>query len=99
MGADKLGKIFFRADGDEKMGLGHIIRSSALAYTISSYFNNILVTRCKIPGVLAEMSDVYDEIIQLPDGDFLSEAAKVSKIFLNADLIVLDGYFFDDKYQ
>jgi len=99
MGADKVGKIFFRADGDEKIGLGHIIRSSALASTISSHFYNVLVTRCKIPQVLAEVSGIYDEIIQLHEADFLSEVARAPTIFLNADLIVLDGYFFDDKYQ
>lgn len=99
MVAGKLGKIFFRADGDEKMGLGHIIRSSALASSISTHFSNTLVTRCKIPKVLSEVSGIYDEVIQLPDDDLSSEAANASKIFMNADLIVLDGYFFDDSYQ
>jgi len=97
--ADKAIKVFFRADGNEKMGLGHIIRSSALASMINNDYNCILATRCKISQVLKEVSYVYDNIIQLPEMDFQSEAILASEIFVNADLIVLDGYSFDATYQ
>jgi UDP-2,4-diacetamido-2,4,6-trideoxy-beta-L-altropyranose hydrolase len=92
-------KIFFRADGNEKIGLGHITRSSALASTINGEYDCILATRCKIPHVLEEISYAYKDIVQLPETDFYSEAKGASDIFENADLIVLDGYPFDAGYQ
>lgn len=96
---NKSKKIFFRADGSEKIGLGHIVRSSALASAVSKNYNCILATRCKISSVLKEVSKVYDDIVQLPEIDFHSEVTQASEIFENADLIVLDGYAFDDIYQ
>lgn len=99
MRSDKIGNVFFRADGNVNMGLGHIVRSSALASAINDHFSTTLVTRCNIPNVLEEASFTYDKIIQLPQDDFLSEGTQASKIFKNADLIVLDGYAFDGAYQ
>jgi UDP-2,4-diacetamido-2,4,6-trideoxy-beta-L-altropyranose hydrolase len=95
----KIPKIFFRADGNEKIGLGHITRSSALASTINGDYDCILATRCKISQVLEEVSCIYSHIVQLPETDFYSEATRASDIFENADLIILDGYSFDARYQ
>ena len=99
MGNARSKRILFRADGNEKIGLGHIVRSSALAYVINKNYNCRLATRCKVPEVLKEASGVFDHIVELPEIDFLSEAAKASEIFSNIDLIVLDGYAFDTAYQ
>ena len=96
---NKVPKIFFRADGNEKIGLGHITRSSALASTINSDYDCILATRCKISHVLEAISHIYKHIVQLPETDFHSEATRASDIFENADLIILDGYPFDAGYQ
>jgi UDP-2,4-diacetamido-2,4,6-trideoxy-beta-L-altropyranose hydrolase len=95
----KVPQIFFRADGNEKIGLGHITRSSALASTINGDYDCILATRCKIPHVLEEVSPIYKHIVQLPETDFHSEAKLAYNIFENADLIILDGYPFDSGYQ
>jgi spore coat polysaccharide biosynthesis predicted glycosyltransferase SpsG len=95
----KVPKIFFRADGDEKIGLGHITRSTALASTINGDYDCILATRCKISHVLEEVSAIYKDIVQLPETDFYSEATRASDIFENANLIILDGYPFDFGYQ
>ena len=92
-------KIFFRVDGSEKIGLGHMVRSSALASALNQNYQCILATRCRIPKVLQEASDVYDDIVELPETDLRSEAAAASEIFSNADLVVLDGYAFDAAYQ
>jgi len=91
--------IIFRADGNSEMGLGHIIRSSALASAINENYSCTLVTRCDIPEILREMSSVFNKIIQLQGKDYYSEAECFSEIPFTGDLIILDGYFFDTKYQ
>ena len=54
-------RVVFRADGNSEMGLGHIIRSSALADAIRANYYCILVTRCKIDTVLKEIQSVFVE--------------------------------------
>jgi UDP-2,4-diacetamido-2,4,6-trideoxy-beta-L-altropyranose hydrolase len=86
-------KIWFRADGNHRMGLGHLIRSLALAQMLKSDFD--------VQFVCMEISD---RII----ADFKSADIHVIKInqeesFFNTvnaeDVAVLDGYQFDVEYQ
>lgn len=91
--------IIFRADGDAKIGLGHITRSSALAGMINENYNCILATRCQLETTLKELSSVYSKIIILPEEDYYKEATVFDKIGSAGDLVVLDGYNFDDNYQ
>jgi UDP-2,4-diacetamido-2,4,6-trideoxy-beta-L-altropyranose hydrolase len=92
-------RVVFRADGNSEMGLGHMIRSSALADAIGKNYHCILTTRCTVDSVLAEMKTVFKEIIQLPVNDFKKEAESLSTTFRKNDLFVLDGYSFDTTYQ
>src|SRR5687768_16776901 len=92
-------RVVFRADGNSEMGLGHIIRSSALADAIRANYYCILVTRCKVDTVLKEIKSVFDEIVQIPETDFTREAQTFSESFNTTDLILLDGYAFDSEYQ
>ncbi|MFN2439858.1 MAG: UDP-2,4-diacetamido-2,4,6-trideoxy-beta-L-altropyranose hydrolase, partial [Chitinophagaceae bacterium] len=91
--------IFFRADGDSEMGLGHIIRSSAIASYVKDHYKCILLTRCKIHSVLHEARSIFSEIVSLPVIDYYLEAENFSSITLKNCLFVLDGYFFDTAYQ
>ena len=92
-------RVVFRADGNSELGMGHIIRSSALADAIRANYYCILVTRCKVETVLEEIKSVFDEIVQIPETGFISEAQSFSESFNTTDLIVLDGYAFDTEYQ
>ena len=91
--------VTFRADGNSQIGLGHIIRSSALASAIKEDYSCTLLTRCTISEVLKEAADVFAEIIKLPERDYQEEARLFSEFSATDDLVVLDGYFFDSFYQ
>jgi len=91
--------IFFRADGDSKIGLGHIIRSYAMASAIKNEYNCLMATRCTIQGVLEELNTVFNEVISLPETEYDLEAQRVGAMAGNSNLVILDGYAFDSKYQ
>lgn len=91
--------IFFRADGDSVIGLGHIVRSSAMAAYLKDHYKCILLTRCIIASVLEEVSYIYNQIISLPVVDYYSEAHNFSDIKSENNLVILDGYLFDSSYQ
>ena len=91
--------IVFRADGSSEIGLGHIIRSSALAYMLKDEFECILATRCKIDSLLETLKTSFSNIISLPDQDYNLETQLLADILPAQNLIVLDGYNFDSQYQ
>ena len=91
--------IIFRADGNSEMGLGHIIRSSALAGYLKNDFDCLLATRCTIDTLLDEMKDIFLQTIHLPEGDYKKEAKDIVALFPDKPLLVLDGYAFDADYQ
>jgi UDP-2,4-diacetamido-2,4,6-trideoxy-beta-L-altropyranose hydrolase len=91
--------IIFRADGDNNTGLGHMVRSAALAGMINEQYNCILATRCRLESLLEELKGNFSRIINLPDRDYLEEAKDLSAIASSKDLFILDGYHFDGAYQ
>jgi UDP-2,4-diacetamido-2,4,6-trideoxy-beta-L-altropyranose hydrolase len=92
-------QIVFRADGNSQMGLGHIIRSTALAAAIGDDYCCTLATRCKIPAILNEASSVFEKIIPLSEKPYYDEAENFSEIAPASSLVILDGYSFDTNYQ
>ncbi|HMK04893.1 MAG TPA: UDP-2,4-diacetamido-2,4,6-trideoxy-beta-L-altropyranose hydrolase [Ferruginibacter sp.] len=91
--------IIFRADGGSAMGLGHMIRSTALAAGLKMSYRCIMATRCTVADVIKEINSVFDEIVHLPEIPFDTEAQDLHKVIDKDALIVLDGYSFDDTYQ
>jgi UDP-2,4-diacetamido-2,4,6-trideoxy-beta-L-altropyranose hydrolase len=92
-------KIYFRADGDSRMGLGHLFRSSALAEMLTSDYECILVTKCRIEEVINELKKSFDDLILLEGMQVEKEVSFLQKLNVDQSLIVLDGYHFDSKYQ
>ena len=90
-------KIIFRADASSEIGLGHVIRTLALAEMLNDYFECIFATREFIPAINNNILDVCTSIISLPKNEehfnfFLAQ--------LNGDeIVVLDNYFFNVDYQ
>jgi UDP-2,4-diacetamido-2,4,6-trideoxy-beta-L-altropyranose hydrolase len=93
--------IYFRADGNSKMGLGHVIRSLALAEMLSENFECRFIIRNPLPQLLLEIKKVCSHVIQLDSIKFdYSEAAYLTKEILSReDILVLDGYHFESEYQ
>jgi UDP-2,4-diacetamido-2,4,6-trideoxy-beta-L-altropyranose hydrolase len=93
------GDIFFRADGNSAMGLGHITRCIALATMVKEEWNCILLTRCTIPKMLIEAEEAFSKIINLPETSYEQEAVSLAARINPSSIIVLDGYNFSTSYQ
>lgn len=86
-------RILFRADGNVQMGLGHLIRSGALAEMLIPGFTPEFVCREIAPEVTAKF-----ELLGLTVHHIEREIEFLSLIE-STDLVVLDGYKFDLGYQ
>jgi UDP-2,4-diacetamido-2,4,6-trideoxy-beta-L-altropyranose hydrolase len=88
-------RLFFRVDASPSIGLGHLIRSSALASMLSDFFYCILVTH-DLPELLLKHScAAFYEIIILEHPDVASFLCQIP----NDAVIILDGYHFDYDFQ
>lgn len=94
-------KIYFRADGHTKMGLGHVIRSLALADMLKEEFECHFIIRNPLPTLRKQILEVCKSIITLPDSeDDIEEVKQITETYLTGDeIVVLDGYHFITEYQ
>lgn len=92
--------IYFRADGNTKIGLGHVIRSLALADMLAANFECIFLVQAPTATLVQEITSKY-QLITLPaQENYLNEAHNITEKYLNASqTIVLDGYNFKTEYQ
>lgn len=83
------------------MGLGHIIRSLALAKMLEQEFDCQFIIRNPSQAVADLVKEEGFNLIKLNDNIlFPHEAQFIAHHFLKGDeIIVLDGYHFDTKYQ
>jgi len=95
-----LPKILLRADGDSKMGLGHVYRCIAVAEILDREFECVLAIRNPenyaeelIDGAGVSLFKIPNEISRVDEMDFLFKELKGYRI------VVLDGYDFDTSYQ
>jgi UDP-2,4-diacetamido-2,4,6-trideoxy-beta-L-altropyranose hydrolase len=93
-------KVIFRADGGSEIGLGHVVRSLALAEML---YNFECVFAIQNPGMhlKAQIENVCSQIIELPvlsknDKNFVFELAPY---LTGKEIVVLDGYAFATEYQ
>ena len=93
--------VYFRADGHSKMGLGHIIRSLALAEMLNKTFNCIFVSRLIVKELKNEILSVCTDLIELQESLIQEQEAQylIENIINENDIVVLDGYHFDTEYQ
>lgn len=94
-------KIYFRADGNSGMGLGHVIRSLALADMLKPEFECVFIIRNPLSYLRDRILEVCDKIIELPDFSTAKEeySLLVKDYVTAADIVVLDGYHFNTEYQ
>lgn len=86
--------IIIRVDGDQNIGLGHLVRCLSLAQMLKSEFQNIQFVSKRIT------SKLKNEVIS--GGFLVHEIQKENEFFslLNDETIaVVDGYTFDLEYQ
>jgi UDP-2,4-diacetamido-2,4,6-trideoxy-beta-L-altropyranose hydrolase len=91
--------VYFRADGNSQIGLGHVVRSLAVAGMIQEDFECKFIIRDPSSEIKKQILEVCTEIIELKPG-IANEAELISGEYISKnDIIVLDGYNFDAQYQ
>jgi UDP-2,4-diacetamido-2,4,6-trideoxy-beta-L-altropyranose hydrolase len=90
-------KIIFRADGGPTIGMGHFIRTLALAEMLKDDFYCIYATQSPTDYQINEIESVCQERIDLPSDE------THFNVFLNLlkgnEIVVLDNYYFSVEYQ
>lgn len=94
-------KVYFRADGSAKIGLGHVYRSLALAEMISGEFECHFIIREPLPQLVTEIMKVCVSyhVLQATKDDVQEAQMIVSNLVAPKDIVVLDGYHFVTEYQ
>ena len=93
-------KIIFRADGGKSIGMGHVVRSCALAAMLKDNFTIVFAIQQPIESVLKTIHSVTETILHLPlTEDFDQDAVNFSEFLESTDIVVLDGYNFKTDYQ
>lgn len=94
-------KIYFRCDAGSQIGLGHLVRSLALAQMLQPAFQPHFLIQRPAPAIADQIKACqfgYTALPQTPD--YHQEAAALKEQLLKpGDLVVLDGYHFDTHYQ
>lgn len=93
--------LFFRADGNSKIGLGHVVRTLALMDILREDFNCTFVSRNLLPNLKQQAKQIAHKIIILPEtDDNVAEAHYLVETFLTGqEIVILDGYHFKWEYQ
>lgn len=93
-------KIYFRADGNTEIGLGHITRSMALADMLKENFNAVFLVQNPSEILQKQIRESFDLVLLPQTQDYLQEANFIKENYLQKnDIIVLDGYNFQTNYQ
>jgi len=89
--------IILRADGGETIGMGHFIRTLALAEMLKHEYHCIYATKKPSEYQKEEIDRICHDIIELPDNEDHYQAFLG---YLNGDeIVILDNYYFDTDYQ
>lgn len=94
----KINRIVFRADGSTQVGLGHVMRCLSLVELLAPHYDCLFILNrpeSNIKKLVSNFCNVYS-INCLCQKDELAAIYQIVNIF---DVFVLDGYFFDEKYQ
>ncbi len=97
-------KVFFRADGNTKIGLGHITRCLALADMLKNDFECIFLVQNPSEIIKQQIKENFELIILPQTGelveDFLVEAYFIVENYLKIPcIVVLDHYKIQTDYQ
>jgi spore coat polysaccharide biosynthesis predicted glycosyltransferase SpsG len=92
-------KIYFRADGNSNIGLGHIYRCIAVSEMLPSYLKMIFIIREPSEAIKNLINRYFSSAIFLDEVEFSDEADYISDLLSSNDIIILDGYNFNTQYQ
>ena len=95
-------KIFFRADGNSLIGLGHIYRCIAIAERAIEYYECYFAIQRTSDEILKLIQCFASLIILEESNDYKAESELLFQEILpkiKPDIVILDGYSFDTSYQ
>jgi UDP-2,4-diacetamido-2,4,6-trideoxy-beta-L-altropyranose hydrolase len=93
-------RVVFRADGNNEIGLGHIIRSLALADMLNKHFHCVFAIQKPANKIQEIILKTCESLIILSRSNSYSEDLQELICNLQSkDIVVLDGYNFDTNYQ
>lgn len=90
-------KVFFRADGDSKIGLGHVMRCAALSQMLKKDFDCFFVISRPNKEVVLILEN-FGQVISLLETNKSYELLEFVEVLHENDIVVLDGYFFNQEY-
>ena len=92
----KAGKLYFRANANSQIGLGHLIRCISLIQIVQKYFDCTLIVNFDVPKKSLPNDIEYIFINKTNQEDEIN----VLKTYLDIkSILVLDGYNFAKNYQ
>lgn len=86
-------KVLFRADGNQDIGLGHLMRCLALAEMLGPAYRRRLAIVQPVPAVVHLIEEKGIETVWLERSEHFVGAIEPDEV------TVLDGYGFDEAYQ
>lgn len=93
-------RVLLRADGNSKIGTGHLHRIFALAQMLESSFECVVIIQSPSEDVLKLFEEKFRVIELKASSKTSSEFYGELTPFVTAnDIVVLDGYHFDTDYQ
>ena len=93
-------RLVLRADGNSRIGLGHVMRLLALGEILRADFEEVVfLTQQPDAALAAWLAEQNLTTLPLPAGDLTAEVAQVLLLLRPTDVLVLDGYGFDYTYQ
>ncbi|MBC8152067.1 MAG: hypothetical protein H7Z72_04080 [Bacteroidetes bacterium] len=88
-------RLIFRADGNAQIGLGHVMRCLALADMLGDGYDRHFVIVEPDAALTTLLTDKNITAIRL----LTNNVAEFSGFVRPGDVVVLDGYSFDEAYQ
>jgi UDP-2,4-diacetamido-2,4,6-trideoxy-beta-L-altropyranose hydrolase len=98
---EKKRRIIFRADGNSRIGLGHVVRSLALADMLRQEFECIFAIQSPDRALQEQIRHICHGIIALPPSSPTEErfSHELAAYISDEEIVVLDGYNFGTTYQ
>ena len=93
-------RLLIRADGNGQIGLGHVVRSLALAEIVDQQFAQVLLLSQDPPPAVQRLAAGHGRPLRtLPAQPIRQELYTLPDLLRPGDIVVLDGYHFPLVYQ
>jgi UDP-2,4-diacetamido-2,4,6-trideoxy-beta-L-altropyranose hydrolase len=91
-------RVVFRADGSEIIGLGHIMRVLSIIELLKDNFICLLILN-KPDQKVRDLVASFCPVVLFDSADYKEEVNKLQDYLMPNDILVTDGYQFDECYQ